>query len=321
MRAAVAERWRTGHDHVGNRFAAGLGHSQGSRQQVGVQFPVAGQRAVQAAQNLAAFVQIAADQFFVDRIAFFHHQDLVAFGHHLLDRGAGDRILADFQYRVRTLAVGVVFHQVVVADTAGNDTQALVAAVFVAVETVVEGACFKIFLLGQQLPVEYAGVGGQQDETLWVRIQLDFVLAAGFAQFNPAAGVRHTGGYSEEDRRMQFFGKVERIADHVVGFLLIGRFQAGNLGKAGVIARILFVLGGVHRGVVGNQIDQTAVGTSHRRVGEGVGGHVQTYVLHAHQGSAPGVGNADGFFHRGLFVGAPGAVDAFFLGQLGVLDR
>ena len=119
---------------------------------------------------------------------------------------------------------------------------------------------------------------------------------------------------------MQLLGEIERIADHVVGFLLVGRLQAGNLGKAGVVARILFILGGVHRGVVGNQVDQTAVGAGHRRVGEGVGGHVQTYVLHAHQGPSASVGYPDGFFHRGLFVGAPSAVDAFFLGQLGVLD-
>ncbi len=47
-------------------------------------------------------------------------------------------------------------------------------------------------------------------------------------------------------------GEIERLTRHVVGLLLIGRFQAQDAGEVGVVPGVLFVLGGVHAGVVGH---------------------------------------------------------------------
>ena len=51
---------------------------------------------------------------------------------------------------------------------------------------------------------------------------------------------------------LQPLGEVEGLAGHVVGFLVVGRLEARDLGELGVEAAVLLVLGAVHARIVGD---------------------------------------------------------------------
>ena len=113
------------------------------------------------------------------------------------------------------------------------------------------------------------------------------------------------GDEADHHGNLQFLRHLEGLVHHVVAFLLIPGLEAGNQGETRVVAAVLFVLAGVHAGIVGDGDDQAAVRARHGRVHEGVRRHVQTDVLHADERPAPGPGHAQGLLVGDLFVGRP----------------
>ena len=114
------------------------------------------------------------------------------------------------------------------------------------------------------------------------------------------------GHQPDHDRDAQLFGDVEGLPGHVVGFLMVGGLEAGDLGELGIEAAVLLVLGAVHAGVVGGDDDQPAVGPGEGRVHERVGGDVETDVLHRDQGPLAGEGDAQGLLVGHFLVDRPG---------------
>ena len=132
----------------------------------------------------------------------------------------------------------------------------------------------------------------------------------------------HTGGDAHQHGNLHLLGVVKCLPHHVVGFLLTGRFVVGNHRETAVEAGILFILRGMHRGVVGGHHHQASVGSGHGGVDEGVGGHVHADVFHADHGALAHIGHAESRLHGGLLVGAPLAEDTLRgrIGLLTVLD-
>ena len=107
----------------------------------------------------------------------------------------------------------------------------------------------------------------------------------------------------------ELFGELETVAGHVVALLLVGGLKRGDESKLGVETRVLLVLGGVHRGVVGNDYKQTAVGAGHAGIDECVGGYVHADVLHRHDGAFAAERHTKSFLDGGFLVRRPMRVD------------
>ena len=113
----------------------------------------------------------------------------------------------------------------------------------------------------------------------------------------------------EQDREPDLFREGESLADHVIGFLLVRRLEHGNHRELGIETRVLFVLRGVHRGIVGRQDDKSALDPRHGSVYESVGTDVHADVLHADEGALARIGHAERSLHRSLFICTPAAPD------------
>jgi hypothetical protein len=121
---------------------------------------------------------------------------------------------------------------------------------------------------------------------------------------------------SNHHRKCEFLGQIEGSARHIVGFLLVGGFQTGNHGEVGEIAAVLFVLTGVHSRIVGYGQNQAAFDIQECGVHKGIGGYVESDMLHRHQRAAAAEGSAQRFFESCLFIGAPtGLGSAVFIGR------
>lgn len=102
---------------------------------------------------------------------------------------------------------------------------------------------------------------------------------------------------------------LEGLPRHVVGFLLIRRLEHRDLGELGVEAAVLFVLRGVHAGIVRDGQHQPPGDSCQGRVHKGIGGRVEPDVLHRHERPAIGVAHAERFLVRHLLVGGPERAD------------
>jgi len=109
----------------------------------------------------------------------------------------------------------------------------------------------------------------------------------------------------EQHRHVEALGQLEGEAGHLVGFLLVVRLKAGNLGEIGEIPAVLLVLRAVHAGVVAHRDHEAALYVHQHRVHEGVGRDVQADVLHRHDGAAVDRRGPHGRFVRRLLVGTP----------------
>ena len=161
-------------------------------------------------------------------------------------------------------------------------------------------------LLVYELEVLPAGDGRKQDPAA-VRGRIHGVLPRGFAGLYRRARMRQAGHHAEKDRKAHLLGEGEGLAYHVVGLLLVGRFEDRDHGEIGVKTRILLVLGGMHRRVVGGEHDKAALHAGHGGVDEGVGADVHADMFHAHEGALAGIGHAQRGLHGSLFIGAPAA--------------
>ena len=150
---------------------------------------------------------------------------------------------------------------------------------------------------------------------------MQLILRLGSLRFDDSAGMGHAGGQAHQDRDPAFFRVSVGVAGHVISLLLVGRLENGNHGKGPVETGILFVLGGMHRGIVTGRHDKASVRPGHAGIDERVGTDVHTHVFHAHERTFAGVGDAEGAFHRRLFVAAPLRMDAAFPCKRMVLDE
>ena len=96
---------------------------------------------------------------------------------------------------------------------------------------------------------------------------------------------------------------------HVVGLLLVARFEAWDHGEFGIETRVLFVLGRVHGWVIGSKDYESAVHACDSGIHKGIGAYVHTHVLHTHEGALTHIRHTKGRLHSCLLVGCPLAED------------
>ena len=257
--------------------------------------------------------------FFNKRLAVFEDEDFVALVVELINHVVRQRILRNLHDGIRALAIGEVFHQVVVGDTCGDDSELFLRAV----EILVVARRFRGFgelgLLVDEVAVEALGVSRQQHERLGVGRLGEFVLRTHGLAHHTSAAVGQAGRDAVEHRRTELLAELEAVVHHVIGLLLVGRFQHGNHGPVAIVAAVLFVLRREHARVVGHH-DEDALRADDGSVHEGVAAHVEAHVLHAGHGALAGVGHADGGLKGRLLVGAPVGDHAEFLGLFRVDD-
>ena len=115
------------------------------------------------------------------------------------------------------------------------------------------------------------------------------------------------GDHPQEDRKPDFLRQAESLGHQVVAFLLVGRLEDGDQGELPVKAGVLFILGGMHRRVVGRDDDQAAFHAGDAGIDEGIGTDVHTHMFHADQRPLARIGHAQGGLHGRFLVGAPAA--------------
>ena len=135
------------------------------------------------------------------------------------------------------------------------------------------------------------------------------------AELNLALGVGKAGGSADDDRRVEFLADLIGIFHEILGFLGIRGLKAGNHSCAADAAGVLFVLGAVETGVIGDDKDKTAVRSDIGDRVDRICSHVQADHLHAGQGTDACEGSADGDFRGNLLIGSPLSVYA------GVFDK
>ena len=129
-----------------------------------------------------------------------------------------------------------------------------------------------------------------------------------------ALGVGHTGTHLEEHRGVELLGQLIGRLGEGQSLGRVGGLQHGQLGRAGVVAGVLLILGGVHPGVVGHSDNHTGVDAGIGDGEQGIGGHVEANVLHAAEGPLARQTGAEGGLHGHLLIGGPFGVH---LGELG----
>ena len=110
---------------------------------------------------------------------------------------------------------------------------------------------------------------------------------------------------AQQHRLLYSLRVVECRRHHVVSLLLVGWLKDGQQCEFAVEARVLLVLTGMHRRVVGSQYNESALHTRYGTVDKCVGTYVHANVLHAHQGALTGIRHTQGGLHGSLFVGTP----------------
>ena len=90
----------------------------------------------------------------------------------------------------------------------------------------------------------------------------------------------------------------------------VGGLEYRHAGERAPVARILFVLGRVHTGIVGNEKHSAASDAGVCEGEQWVSGHVDSDVLHGDERSCTGHARAGGDLESDLLVGGPLSADA-----------
>ena len=258
-------------------------HTECAFDEVGIQLARTGQLARQPALDDSIAWHDATHLILDERLTFLTNQHLLAVVSHAADELLGYGVLRNLQHGERT-ALRIALHQVVVGYATGYDAQLAVVAVYIPIIFTVYGHLLQQGLLTGDNDVALAGKGGQQHPRTGLGVVVQLVLGSGFIlHLDDGTRVGHAGSDAHQHRQTQLLRKVERLLHHVVGLLLRTGFQRGNHRKLAIETRVLLVLAGVHRRVVGNQHNQSAIGTRHSRVDERVGADIQSHVFHADQ--------------------------------------
>ena len=317
--AALAEGGRTRNDNLTGGVGLQRGQSERRAHAVGRQLARAGQFARHAAADGQRCGQDAAQRLLDQRLTLLDDQQRAALLGHAADLLRGHGVLRNLEYRIGA-SVGIVLHQVVVADAAGNDAHRGVTPLGAGVEAALDGFALTGRILLEELLVAVARVARHEHPLPRLGGVVQFVLGLGLPHLDHGARVGHAGGQAHQYGNAVALREFEGLLHHLVGLLLRRGLEDGDERELAVKARVLLVLRGVHRGVVCRHDHQAAVGPGHRRVDEGVGRHVHAHVLHADQRPLAGERHAEGLLHGGLFVGRPEAVDAPLLGEGAALD-
>ena len=153
---------------------------------------------------------------------------------HTSDELLGDRILRNLEYGERT-TLGIALHQVVVGNTAGDDTQLMVGAIDILVIFALNSHLLQQRLLTGYYYITLAGKGGQKYPVTGLGIVVKLVLWACLVlHLNYGTTVCHTGGNTHQDGQVQILRHIESLLHHIVGLLLRAGLQGGNHGKLSV---------------------------------------------------------------------------------------
>ena len=218
-------------------------------------------------------------------------------------------------------AAGIILREVVVGDAAGDDADRFVGGVRIAVEAAGGGFGLEPGVVVEQRVVPYARIARHQHPLARLGGVGAFVLGADTGDFDHGPRMGHAGRQTHQYGNTVLLREVEGRLHHVVGLLLVRRFEGRHEGELAVKARVLLVLRRVHRRVIGRDHNQPAVGAGHRRIDECVGGDVHAHVLHADQRPFSGERHAEGLLHGGLFIGRPSAVHAALGGERMTLNE
>ena len=208
--------------------------SQGFLQCIGVQFARTGQFARQTTTDDSIARHHSTYYSFNKRLALFSNEHLFASLCHLANQVFGQRILADFQHWIRT-SFREAFLQIIVCNTACDDTQFVISGIFIAIICTVLCAFLQHGLLPCYDYVAFAGVGRQEHPTGSLSIIIHLVLRAGsFLHFHYGTRVSHACCYTHQHRQMNLLREVVSHFHHVVSLLLAAGFKGRNHGKLSV---------------------------------------------------------------------------------------
>ena len=254
-----------------------------------------------------------------DGIQLFDDHEAVNASGKFLDQGLGQGV--DHTQLEDGCLVAKDLLDVAVASTRADDTERGVTH-FHTVEGRRLGICHEAASAGLYLGVAANGVGRSHDELLGVLlVGLDGHVHA-ILHRDQALGVCNAGAHAQQNGGVKFLGESKSGHSHLACLGGVGGLQHGHLGGDGVVAGILLVLRGVHTGIVGHAQYKTAVDAGVGHGVKGVGGHVQTNVLHGASRARACERCTEGDLKGDLLVGCPfapqvGAIAAIFGGKFG----
>lgn len=281
-----------------------------------IKLTIAADGLVETAHNFLTLAEEAFNMLLNVRLTIFENEDLFALVIETVDHSIGKRILGNLYDRIGALATREVLHEVVESDTSGDDTEFLVGAFEIFVETAFFAALGEEGLLVDKVSVKTLSVSRKKYEACGIAGSGDGVLGKSCTTLNTCTAVSQTGGDTVKDRGAEFLGEFIAEEYHIVSFLLVAGLEHGDHCPVAVVAAVLFVLRGEHGGVVSNN-DDNALGTDDSSIHEGVTTHVKTYVLHAGHSALASISHTDRSFESGLFVCTPVSYDTFFFCFLG----
>ena len=260
---ALTECWRTWGDILTGSIALTALNTKCSLQEIRIKLTGTRQLTCQTTLDDSISWHHATHLILDEGLTLFGYQHLLAIVGHPADQRLGNRILRNLQHRERT-TLRIAFHQVVIGDTAGDDTQLMVGAIDILIIFALYCHLLQYRLLTRYDHIALTGKGWQQHPVGSLRIVVKRILLAWLIlNLYYCTTMGHTGGDTHQDGQMQLLRQVERLLHHVVSLLLRAGLERRNHRKLSIEARVLLVLRRVHRGVVGNQDHYTTVCSRH----------------------------------------------------------
>ena len=147
------------------------------------------------------------------------------------------------------------------------------------------------------------------------------IMFLALAGFHYRLGMCHPGAHLEEHRGIVFLGKLVGEFCESQRFGGIRRLQHGQLCSSGVVAAVLFVLGGMAASIISHYHHKAGIDPRVGHGEQGIGGYIQPHMLLGAEGPASCQRCTEGGLHCHLFIGCPFAVNLIikgsFLGDLG----
>src|SRR5690606_26114942 len=134
----------------------------------------------------------------------------------------------------------------------------------------------------------------------------------GFCNCNlniPAAMGDPRGG-SKDNRNLEFVRKLKSKLCQIIRFQRGCRVKDRNICKVPENPRILFGLGGMRPGIVGNEQDKGSFYPDIAQAHEGVGCDIQSYLLHCHKRLCSRISSPYSRFKCNLFIAGPLNIDS-----------
>ena len=213
---------------------------------VGIEFASTRQVTSQASLYGIARTKQALHQFLYDRLSVFNDEQVITICSQCLYLLFGQGILRNLH------KIGIVtksFLHIVVGNAASQNARLGVRSLNLIIRTLCRCLLHRILLFQKShilLPCdarqENPLVGGWREE----------FLCLWFGNFDSGTRMSQSGHNTKYDGFAQLLRQVETVCHHVVGLLLVRGFEARNECELGIEARVLFVLRGMHRGVVGS---------------------------------------------------------------------